>query len=108
MNSKWSNPTGEWRVGLKRAYELFPKMLVKRVKEERRKEWDKKHLAAEVWYFAIHVADLKPVFCAVEMLRRCGVWLSWSLSARFRCCVSLIDEIETLPSYVRQHPPTHT
>lgn len=48
LNSKWGNPSGEWRVGLKRAYELFPKTLVKRVKDERRKDWDKKHLAAEV------------------------------------------------------------
>ena len=47
LNPKWSNPSGEWRVGLKRAYELFPKTLVTRVKAERRKEWDKNHLAAE-------------------------------------------------------------
>ncbi len=50
LNPKWSNPSGEWHVGLKRAYELFPKSLVTRVKAERRKEWDKKHLAAEVRY----------------------------------------------------------
>ncbi|CAN0404450.1 unnamed protein product [Ectocarpus sp. 8 AP-2014] len=48
LNPKWTNPSGEWRVGIKRAYELFPKLLVTRVKAERRKDWDKKHLAAEV------------------------------------------------------------
>ncbi|CAN0084155.1 unnamed protein product, partial [Scytosiphon promiscuus] len=47
LNPKWSNPSGEWRVGIKRAYELFPKALVARVKGERRKDWDKLHLAAE-------------------------------------------------------------
>lgn len=75
LNPKWSNPTGEWRVGLKRAYELFPKTLVTRVKEERRKDWDKKHLAAEVWRV---VADLKPV-----CLRAC-LWLSACLCMPFR------------------------
>lgn len=48
LNPAWTNPSGEWRVGIKRAYELFPKQLVTRVKAERRKEWDKKHLAKEV------------------------------------------------------------
>lgn len=48
LNPKWVNPSGEWRVGMKRAYELFPKPLVTRVKTERRKDWDKKHVAAEV------------------------------------------------------------
>ncbi|CAM9960033.1 unnamed protein product, partial [Ectocarpus fasciculatus] len=48
LNPKWTNPSGDWRVGIKRAYELFPKLLVTRVKAERRKDWDKKHLAAEV------------------------------------------------------------
>eukprot|EP00903_Cladosiphon_okamuranus_P011552 g10875.t1 len=47
LNPKWASSSGEWRVGLKRAYELFPKTLETRVKEERRKDWDKKHLAAE-------------------------------------------------------------
>lgn len=51
LNPEWTNPSGEWRVGIKRAYELFPKQLVTRVKTERRKEWDKKHLTAEVQYF---------------------------------------------------------
>lgn len=48
LNPAWKNPSGEWRVGIKRAYELFPKQLVTRVKAERRKDWDKKHLAKEV------------------------------------------------------------
>lgn len=48
LNPKWANPSGEWRIGLKRGFELFPKSLVTRVKKERRKEWDKSHLAAEV------------------------------------------------------------
>ncbi|CAN0457776.1 unnamed protein product, partial [Ascophyllum nodosum] len=38
LNPKWENASGEWRIGIKRAYELFPKSLVTRVKAERRKE----------------------------------------------------------------------
>ena len=55
LNPKWENASGEWRIGIKRAYELFPKSLVTRVKAERRKEWDKKHLAAEVISFHVKV-----------------------------------------------------
>jgi tripeptidyl-peptidase-2 len=36
----WKNPTGEYRVGIKRAYELFPERLIPRLKEERKKKWD--------------------------------------------------------------------
>lgn len=37
-NPGWVNPTGEFRVGLKRAFELFPKPLVGRIKAERSAE----------------------------------------------------------------------
>lgn len=33
ISEKWNNPSGEYRVGLKRAYELFPTELVDRLKE---------------------------------------------------------------------------
>eukprot|EP00698_Gefionella_okellyi_P021016 TRINITY_DN6698_c0_g1_i1.p1 TRINITY_DN6698_c0_g1~~TRINITY_DN6698_c0_g1_i1.p1 ORF type:complete len:1274 (-),score=325.43 TRINITY_DN6698_c0_g1_i1:47-3868(-) len=39
----WSNPSGDYRVGLKRAYELWPAGLVQRVKSERKKKWDVQH-----------------------------------------------------------------
>ena len=47
---EWNNPTGEYRVGLKRAYELFPSDLVMRLSAERRHEWDlrQKTRAAEI------------------------------------------------------------
>lgn len=35
LNPKWTNPTGEFRIGIKRAFELFPKPLVDRTKRER-------------------------------------------------------------------------
>jgi tripeptidyl-peptidase-2 len=38
----WKNPTGQYRLGLKRAYELFPPELVARLKRERREDWDER------------------------------------------------------------------
>lgn len=40
LNPKWVNPSGEWRLGVKRAFELYPRGLAARVKEKRKKEWD--------------------------------------------------------------------
>lgn len=45
-NPKWANPTGEWRVGCKRAFELVPSTLRSRMKEERRKARDAAQRAA--------------------------------------------------------------
>ncbi len=47
VGSDWKNPTGEYHVGIKPAYQLFPPELVTRRKQERRKEWNKKHAATE-------------------------------------------------------------
>lgn len=46
INDKWSNPSDEYRVGLKRAYELFPKDLTSRIKSVRRYKFE---------YVGIHV-----------------------------------------------------
>ena len=43
LSPEWSNPSGEWRVGLKRGYELFPAPLATRVKAERREAHDEAH-----------------------------------------------------------------
>eukprot|EP00742_Colponemidia_sp_Colp-10_P008114 GILJ01008758.1.p1 GENE.GILJ01008758.1~~GILJ01008758.1.p1 ORF type:complete len:1249 (+),score=195.85 GILJ01008758.1:73-3819(+) len=40
LNAAWTNPTGQWRVGLKRGFDLFPAGLVARLKQERRRTWD--------------------------------------------------------------------
>ncbi|CAG8501846.1 10192_t:CDS:10 [Diversispora eburnea] len=50
INPTWSNPSGEFRVGIKRAYEFFPKSLITRLKKERRQQFETKHnlLQAEV------------------------------------------------------------
>ncbi len=39
-NPNWNNPTGEFRVGLKPASELYPRGLDGRMARERRKDWD--------------------------------------------------------------------
>ncbi len=42
VNPEWTNPSGEYRLGLKRAYEIFPSDLVKRLQKERRRQWDRR------------------------------------------------------------------
>jgi hypothetical protein len=39
LNPSWSNPSGVWHLGLKHAFELFPGMLVSRIKDKRAKRW---------------------------------------------------------------------
>ncbi|MCH2149868.1 MAG: S8 family serine peptidase, partial [Phycisphaerales bacterium] len=39
----WENPTGQWRIGLKSAWELYPSPLVERMKSERRRAFDEEH-----------------------------------------------------------------
>ncbi len=46
VDPAWTNPTGEYRLGLKRAYELFPEELVERVVRKRREKWDAEQRAA--------------------------------------------------------------
>lgn len=46
LNEAWKNPSGEWRIGCKLAYELFTDTLVSRLKQERKKKWDEKHTEA--------------------------------------------------------------
>ena len=38
INSSWKNPTGMFRVGMKKAFELYPRGLQDRVKADRRKK----------------------------------------------------------------------
>lgn len=41
INPKWKNPTGMYRVGMKRAFDIFPKELISRLKDSRKKENEK-------------------------------------------------------------------
>jgi tripeptidyl-peptidase-2 len=41
LNPAWSNQSGEWRIGVKRAFELYPRGLAGRVKEKRKTAFDK-------------------------------------------------------------------
>ncbi|KAN0063578.1 hypothetical protein ACQY0O_004026 [Thecaphora frezii] len=45
VSSKWSNPLGEWKVGFKPAYDLWPSGLVSRRSAERKKAFDVSHQA---------------------------------------------------------------
>ncbi|KAG0343413.1 tripeptidyl-peptidase II Tpp2 [Podila humilis] len=45
LNKEWKNPSGEYRLGFKRAYDLFPEDLKDRIKAERLAEFQKKHFA---------------------------------------------------------------
>ena len=47
LNPSWTNPTGRYRLGCKRAYELYPRGLKERVKEQRKKQWMEHHRALE-------------------------------------------------------------
>ena len=40
VGETWQNPSGKYRLGLKRGFDLFPKPLVQRLKDERKKKWD--------------------------------------------------------------------
>ncbi|KAF6251901.1 subtilase family-domain-containing protein [Scenedesmus sp. NREL 46B-D3] len=40
VNSGWVNPSGQWHVGCRRLFELFPKPLQTRVKEQRKKAFE--------------------------------------------------------------------
>ncbi|XP_057301280.1 tripeptidyl-peptidase 2-like isoform X1 [Hydractinia symbiolongicarpus] len=57
--TSWTNPSGQYRVGLKTAYSLFPESAVKRVKNEKKKdEWDPVH--------KVKVADASRRLCEFE------------------------------------------
>ncbi|SPO40259.1 related to Tripeptidyl-peptidase II [Pseudozyma flocculosa] len=45
VSSRWSNPSGEWKVGFKAAYDLWPGELVSRRSAERKKAFDVSHQA---------------------------------------------------------------
>jgi tripeptidyl-peptidase-2 len=46
LNPDWKNPSGEWRVGYKAAYDLFPGGLQSRLKKQRKLKWVEKHRVA--------------------------------------------------------------
>lgn len=45
--ASWNNPTGQYHIGMKKAFDLYPKMLVERIKKERKENsWDPEHRKA--------------------------------------------------------------
>ena len=46
LNTSWANPTGAWRVGIKRIEEIFPRGLKPRSKADRAEVFDEAHDAA--------------------------------------------------------------
>jgi tripeptidyl-peptidase-2 len=43
LNKEWINPSGQWKIGMKSLYDLFPKSLLSRIKDERKEKFEKKH-----------------------------------------------------------------
>ncbi|RIB23882.1 subtilase family-domain-containing protein [Gigaspora rosea] len=43
IDPKWNNPSGEYHIGIKRLYELFPSELVNRLRKEHKKDFEKEH-----------------------------------------------------------------
>ena len=46
VNPEWKNPSGQWHVGAKPAFQLFPGGLKQRIKEERRRKFDEQQRIA--------------------------------------------------------------
>ena len=47
LTPAWTNPTGDYRVGIKRAFDLYPTGLKKRVTQERQRKWMLKQKSLE-------------------------------------------------------------
>ena len=47
VNPSWENPTGKFRTGMKRAFELYPNWLKTRVQKERKEKWMLDHKAEQ-------------------------------------------------------------
>lgn len=47
INESWTNPTGEFRVGIKQAFDLYPAGLKDRIFAERKKKWLLQHKSLE-------------------------------------------------------------
>lgn len=67
----WKNPSGKYHIGLKAAFDLYPKGLTDRIKKERREEmWDPPHRVAlaeasrklDQFESGDHAADLVSTF----------------------------------------------
>ena len=42
VNPAWNNPSGIYRLGIKKAFDLYPKDLKERVRDERKRVWSYK------------------------------------------------------------------
>jgi len=47
IGKDWENPKGEYRLGIKRAYDFFPQSLITRLKRERKKKFDAENTRLE-------------------------------------------------------------
>lgn len=56
----WANPTGTYHLGLKPAFELFPKSLINRMKKTRKTDWEKESKVS------VQMADLHRALSALK------------------------------------------
>jgi tripeptidyl-peptidase-2 len=57
LNPAWANPSGQWFLGCKLAYDLYPKSLKKRVRAARKEVWVAAHRRCEMLAQADIAAD---------------------------------------------------
>jgi len=43
LNKEWVNPTNKWKTGIKSLYDIYPKSLLSRIKNERKEKFEKEH-----------------------------------------------------------------
>lgn len=73
LSENWQNPSGKYRVGIVRAYDLYPSGLKDRVSADRKNKWLLKHKTLEALLqrclpFSLSPSLSCPLFCLLLLL----------------------------------------